>query len=183
MPSLLLGEIIAYQEAYPTWAESTMKYFNSQFNERKRDSCPQHSSFSVSLGSSIVREAREFGKKVAEQWLSGTAEAGTPEWPERMVLVILREVRDENVEQRWGVGGGSRRSGERSKVDGSCWAQGLRFEDWQKGAEEEARGRGCEGPTLGLDDNDWVAPFILSHFQLLVLGQNKGSLGFNWKKA
>lgn len=70
MPSLLLGEIIAYQEAYPTRAESTMKYFNSQFNERKRDSCPQHSSFSVSLGSSIVREAREFGKKVAEQWLS-----------------------------------------------------------------------------------------------------------------
>lgn len=131
----------------------------------------------------IVREAREFGKKVAEQWLSGTAEAGTPEWPERMVLVILREVRDENVEQRWGVRGGSRRSGERSKVDGSCWAQGLRFEDWQKGAEEEARGRGCEGPTLGLDDNDWVAPFILSHFQLLVLGQNKGSLGFNWKTA
>lgn len=63
MPSLLLGEIIAYQEAYPTRAESTMKYFNSQFNERKRDSRPQHSSFPVSLGSSIVREAREFGKR------------------------------------------------------------------------------------------------------------------------
>lgn len=108
MPSLLLDEIIAYQEAYPTWAESAMKYFNSQFNERKRDSRPRHSSFSVSLGSS--REAREFGKKVAEQWLSDTAEAGTPEWPERMVLVILREVWDENGEQRWGRGrDGSRR--------------------------------------------------------------------------
>lgn len=102
MPSLLLDEIIAYQEAYPTWAESTMKYFNSQFNERKRDLRPQHSSFSVSLESSIVREARELGEKLAEQWFSGTTEAVTPGWPERMVLVILREVRDENVEKRWG---------------------------------------------------------------------------------
>lgn len=49
MPSLLLAEIIAYQEAYPTWVESTMECFNRQFNKKKRDSHSQHSSFSVSL--------------------------------------------------------------------------------------------------------------------------------------
>lgn len=52
MLRLLLAEIIAYQEAYPSWVESTMEYFNSQFNERKEIYIPKHSSFSVSMVSS-----------------------------------------------------------------------------------------------------------------------------------